>query len=239
MNLAVNARDAMPQGGQLTLRTRRTREGRIELEVEDTGQGIPGEALPRIFEPFFTTKAVGQGTGLGLSMVHGIVQTHGGTIAVDSQVGTGTRFTLSFPLAECGGADSAPRHSGKNPIESLLGLRILVAEDEIFLLDMLESALVAAGAHVSRAASGDRAWEAFQIQAFDLVLSDQRMPGCTGMELFQRIRATGSRVPFILASGQSLEAFQTPFAADARAHLLNKPFAIDDLLTLIRGLTAH
>jgi len=98
MNLAVNARDAMPQGGRLTLRTRRAGEGRIALEVEDTGQGIPGEALPRIFEPFFTTKAVGEGTGLGLSMVHGIVQTHGGTLAVDSQVGIGTRFTLTFDL---------------------------------------------------------------------------------------------------------------------------------------------
>jgi len=239
MNLAVNARDAMPQGGRLTLRTCRAGARRIELEVEDTGQGIPGEALPRIFEPFFTTKAVGQGTGLGLSMVHGIVQTHGGTLDVDSQIGIGTRFTLTFDLADPGGSDLNPPRPERNPMDSLLGLRILVAEDETFLLDMLESALVTAGAHVSRAASGDQAWETFQVHAFDLVLSDQRMPGCTGMELFQRIRATGSRVPFILASGQSLEAFQAPFAADARAHLLSKPFTIDDLLTLIRGLTAH
>ncbi|MCE1205320.1 MAG: ATP-binding protein [Holophagaceae bacterium] len=239
MNLAVNARDAMPQGGELSLRTRRTGKGRIELEVEDTGEGISAEALPRIFEPFFTTKAVGQGTGLGLSMVHGIVQTHGGTLAVESQVGTGTRFTLTFDLTTPGALDPMPPPSGRNLAGSLLGLRILVAEDEDFLLDMLESALGAAGAHVTRAASGSEAWEAFQGRAFDLVLSDQRMPGCTGMELFQRIRHSGSRVPFILASGQSLEAFQSAFASDARAHLLNKPFAIDDLLNLIRGLTAH
>jgi two-component system, NtrC family, sensor kinase len=96
--LFLNARDAMPKGGWLTIVTRQDRNGAI-VEVGDTGSGIPAEQLSRIYDPFFTTKAIGKGTGLGLSITYGIVQEHGGSITCDSQIGQGTRFTLHLPLA--------------------------------------------------------------------------------------------------------------------------------------------
>jgi hypothetical protein len=98
LNLFINARDAMPKGGWLTIRTR-TADLAAVVEVGDTGAGIPSDCLARIYDPFFTTKEMGQGTGLGLSITYGIVREHEGTIACDSAVGVGTRFTLSFPLA--------------------------------------------------------------------------------------------------------------------------------------------
>jgi signal transduction histidine kinase len=98
LNLFLNARDAMPKGGWLTIVTREDRNGAI-VEVADTGSGIPPEQLSRIYDPFFTTKEIGKGTGLGLSITYGIVQEHGGTINCDSAIGQGTRFSLTLPLA--------------------------------------------------------------------------------------------------------------------------------------------
>jgi signal transduction histidine kinase len=108
LNLFLNARDAMPSGGWLTIVTRADDSGAV-VEVADTGSGIPDEALSRIYDPFFTTKEIGKGTGLGLSITYGIVQEHGGTIACDSHVGQGTRFTIRLPLAEAGRAPQARR----------------------------------------------------------------------------------------------------------------------------------
>ena len=101
LNLFLNARDAMPKGGWLTIVTR-SDDGRAVVEVADTGSGIPPDQLSRIYDPFFTTKDIGKGTGLGLSITYGIVQEHGGTITCDSAVGQGTRFTLALPLASSG-----------------------------------------------------------------------------------------------------------------------------------------
>jgi two-component system, NtrC family, sensor kinase len=98
LNLFLNARDAMPKGGWLSIATRMDR-GSVVVEVSDTGSGIPAEELSRIYDPFYTTKALGKGTGLGLSITYGIVQEHGGSIACDSAVGQGTRFTLTLPGA--------------------------------------------------------------------------------------------------------------------------------------------
>jgi two-component system NtrC family sensor kinase len=101
LNLFLNARDAMPKGGWLTIVTR-AEGANATIEVADTGSGIPVDHLSRIYDPFFTTKEIGKGTGLGLSITYGIVQEHGGTIACDSAPGQGTRFSLSLPLAETG-----------------------------------------------------------------------------------------------------------------------------------------
>jgi signal transduction histidine kinase/CheY-like chemotaxis protein len=237
MNLAINARDAMAQGGTLTLRTRAARDGAgVELQVLDTGTGIPEDVLGHIFEPFFTTKPIGQGTGLGLAMAFGIVQAHGGQLTVATRVGQGTTFTLTLApgAADPGGAVAAPpvRESRALP----QGLRILVVEDEAYLLEILSEALATAGATVTGAAHGEEAWERFQAGAFDCVLSDQRMPGCTGVELLHRIRASGSLVPFILASGQDLEPYREALDQDPSAHLLPKPFSVTRLVDVVRSL---
>ncbi len=235
MNLAVNARDAMPNGGTLFLRTRRSPSGSVVLTLRDTGTGIPPEAVSRIFEPFFTTKPVGKGTGLGLSMVFGIVQAHGGRIEVESVQGEGTVFTLTFPAEAAEAPPAAQAGLAREPMGLLAGLRILVVEDEAYLLETLEDALALAGASAAGATSGEVAWQLFKGGTFDCVLSDQRMPGCTGIELLRRIRSGGSRVPFILASGQDLSPYRAELEADPGVRILPKPFTIAALVKLVRG----
>src|SRR5204862_7107107 len=100
LNLFLNARDAMPSGGWLTVSTRFDEDGMVVVEVSDTGSGIPSEYLARIYDPFFTTKAIGRGTGLGLSITYGIVRDHQGTIQCDSAIGQGTKFTMTLPLEQ-------------------------------------------------------------------------------------------------------------------------------------------
>jgi len=233
MNLAVNARDAMPEGGTLDLQTRRDETGQVCLEVEDSGLGIPPSALPHIFEPFFTTKELGKGTGLGLAMTFGIVKAHQGRIQAENRPGGGALFRITLPPA--GGPDDsgAARKLGLRAETRLAGVRVLVVEDEALLRDMLADALTLARAQVTAAQDGAVAWRAWQAGAFDLVLSDHRMPDCTGYELLQRIRASGSDVPFILVSGQGLENLEKELARDPRVRLLPKPFEMPRLLALM------
>jgi signal transduction histidine kinase/CheY-like chemotaxis protein len=236
MNLAINARDSMPEGGTVTFVTRLDRAHSVQLCVTDTGTGIPPEQLPHIFEPFFTTKPVGQGTGLGLAMVFGIMKSHGGHLEVESTVGVGTTFTLAFPPLASAGSGAAELPATQELKGPLQGFAVLVAEDEAYLKETLEDAISIAGAVVVSAATGDEAWQRFQEQSFDCVLSDQRMPGCTGLELLRRIRAAGSPVPFILASGQDLDPFNAEAAADPRVRLLAKPFSVTRLIAMMDEL---
>lgn len=229
LNLAVNARDAMPQGGRLTLRTEPCGTGQVRLTVRDTGTGIPAEVLPRIFEPYFTTKSLGKGSGLGLAMVRNLVEGHGGRIEVKSDPGDGAEFHLHLnihrePSPAQGEATTTvqqPRH--------FAGKRILVAEDDPNLRELLADALTQARAQVETAQDGLVAWALFQQSRYDLVISDHRMPECTGLELLRRIRASGSRVPVILASGYGLEGLEGELAKDAWLRFFPKPFAIRSL----------
>jgi len=235
MNLAVNARDAMPDGGHLSFQTRRLASGELTLKVKDTGTGMSPETLARIFEPFYTTKAVGQGTGLGLALVHGIVHSHHGRLEVESHEGFGTTFSLSFPLDPSGVPLPTQPGAAVEVVGDLAHLRILVVEDETYLRETLEAALSTVGASVVAAANGTEAWEHFQAQPFDCILSDQRMPGCTGMELRSRVRGTGADLPFILSSGQDLEPFRSELTHDPAFRLLAKPFSIRELVELVRN----
>lgn len=237
MNLAVNARDAMPEGGRLSLRTVRTAPGRIQLTVRDTGTGIPPEILPRIFDPFFTTKEVGRGTGLGLAMVFGIVKAHHGTIEVESAPGEGTLFRLQFPTLEANPPEpSGPQATSTFQPRSLAGRRILVVEDEAHLRDLLAEAFTQHRVQVDTAPDGAQGWALWQGCAYDLVVSDQRMPEMTGLELLGRIRATGSQVPVILASGYGLEGAEEDLRKDPGVRLLPKPFTLQRLFTLVGEL---
>ena len=229
MNLAVNARDAMPEGGRLRLATEQAGPRSVRLTVGDTGTGIPGEVLPRIFEPFFTTKGLGKGSGLGLAMVFSIVEAHGGRIEVDSRPGEGTEFRIQFqtpeePAPEAGTCAQAPR-----PFQNFAGKRILVAEDDPNLRELLAEAFTQARAQVETAQDGQVAWTLFLQSRYDLVISDQRMPECTGLELLERIRSAGSTVPVILASGYGLEGMEAQLAKDLRLRFFSKPFSIRNL----------
>jgi len=239
MNLAVNARDAMPTGGNLSLRTFLDETGQVCLEVQDSGTGMPENLLPHIFEPFVTTKDLGKGTGLGLAMVFGIVKAHQGQIHAENAPGGGARFLVSLPPARPEAAPGAQASS--QPSEeraSLAGRRILVVEDEALLRDMLADALTLARAQVTVAPDGCLAWQAWQAGVFDLVLSDHRMPDCTGLELLERIRATGSDAPFILISGQGLEGMDAALAKAPRVRILPKPFELPRLLAIMAEMLA-
>jgi len=237
MNLAVNARDAMPDGGRLTLRTACAPHGHLQLTVRDTGTGIPPEILPRIFDPFFTTKEVGRGTGLGLAMVFGIVKAHNGTLEVDSAPGEGTLFRLQFPTLETRPAEAdAPQAPASLPSRSLAGRRILVVDDEAHLRDLLAEAFTQHRVQVDTAPDGAQGWALWQGCPYDLVVSDQRMPELTGLELLARIRATGSKVPVILASGYGLEGAEEDLRKDPRVRVLPKPFTLQRLFQLVGDL---
>lgn len=232
MNLAVNARDAMPQGGRLLVSTRPETRGEICLSVKDSGTGIPPEVLPKIFDPFFTTKEVGKGTGLGLAMAFGIVQAHEGRIEVDSQLGMGTEFRIYLP-SQTGNACHDPEIPTQNMDEaSFVGQRILVVDDEPSLRELLAEAFTARRALVDTAQNGAEAWILWRDSHYDLIISDQRMPELTGLELLARIRAAGSQVPVILASGYGLEGAEVELSLDPQLRILPKPFSFKRIFTL-------
>lgn len=233
-NLVVNARDALPAGGTVQIRTRLAPDGRVGLEVQDNGVGMTPEVQARIFEPFFTTKGPGEGTGLGLAMVRGIVLAHGGDLSVDSTWGKGATFRilLSRALAP---APASQAERLERPVH-LEGLRILVAEDEAALRATVAEALEARGVRVVEASGGEDAWARILEGGFDAVVADHLMPGCTGLELLGRIRARDRHLPVILASGRGLEGLDGELATDPYLRFLPKPFSLARLLRTLDGL---
>lgn len=229
MNLAVNARDAMPEGGRLRLSTAPDGPRGACLKVRDTGTGIPGEVLPRIFEPFFTTKGMGKGSGLGLAMVLKIVEAHGGRVEVDSRPGAGTEFRIHLQVPADPPEEAETGFQPPQRSYHFAGKRILVAEDDPNLRELLADAFTQARAQVETAPDGEVAWALFRQSRYDLVVSDQRMPECTGLELLGRIRAAGSPLPVILASGYGLEGMEDALARDPGLRLFSKPFAIRNI----------
>jgi CheY-like chemotaxis protein len=237
LNLGVNARDAMPEGGRLTFTTRIAAGGWVDLDITDTGAGIPEAHLPHIFEPFFTTKEVGKGTGLGLSMVFGVVTAHQGTITVTSAPGQGTTFHLHLPGTLAFSTEERVRLLEPPELHPTSGLRVLVVDDEPAIREILAESLSLMDLEVVTACDGEDAWRHFQAGSFDLVISDQRMPLCMGTELLARIRATGSQVPFILSSGHGLEGIEAELERDAQVRILPKPFQLKQMTNLAGQLT--
>jgi CheY-like chemotaxis protein len=235
MNLSVNARDAMPNGGRLRVETAhdeladpdrhpgaRPVPG-VVLRVSDTGCGMTPEVLSKIFEPFFTTKEQGKGTGLGLSTVFGIVQQAEGRIDVASEPGKGTTFTLWFPACDDGDDASLPPPA--------LGVRgdgatILLVEDEDGVRRIADRLLSRSGFRVIEARNGDEALLRFADASVDLVLSDVVMPGMSGPELAAHLRRSHPGLPIVLMSGYS-DRQGTWYDGTA---VLSKPFTADALL---------
>ncbi len=208
INLAANARDAMPQGGELTITTRRVKSERtgaeeIRLDVADTGCGIEEEALPVIFEPFYTTRRSTGGTGLGLSSVLGIVREHGGTVSVSSRPGEGAVFTLRFPLAD---APQGPVHSseetpGKRKLSGGTE-RILLVEDHGDVRRALAELLESLGYRVVAVGSVAEAMEATGTdREIDVLVTDLQLPDGSGLDLVEALRGSDPRLPVVLISG--------------------------------------
>ena len=232
MNLVVNASDAMPKGGTLRLRTG-GEAASVWLSVTDTGCGISEAAREHLFEPFFTTKPVGQGTGLGLSVVHGIVTAHGGTVAVTSRDGEGATFTVTLPRAP----ETAPqteRLAEDAVTTSGHGERILLVEDEDGARQGLLEILGSLGYAVTAAASGEEASALPPSPPYDLLLTDLVLPGIAGPELAHRLRDRWPRMRVVVMSGYAQENALQTLRADIDAEFLQKPFHIAALAQAIR-----
>jgi len=245
LNLCVNARDAMPSGGTITITTSRVEGAAVPaavvggrpcacLAVTDTGTGMTPEVRARIFEPFFTTKAVNKGTGLGLAVVYGIVASHEGTIEVESELGTGSTFKVFLPLADSAVAVPAVVRTGDFPggNESLL-----VVDDEAPLRLLLEAALARKGYRVTCASDGLEAIEkiASPDSRFDAVLLDLNMPGANGIEVFKVIKATRPDMPVLVLTGHLTNEARSEFEAMGQSRFVKKPYTLDELGRALRG----
>jgi PAS domain S-box-containing protein len=247
MNLAVNARDAMPQGGRLSIETAdvvldrayaqhhlRVEPGPyVMLAVSDTGAGMDAETLSHIFEPFFTTKEPGKGTGLGLAMVYGIVHQCGGHISVESAPGRGTTFRLHLPRVAAAPAAAAAPEVPARPRGSET---ILLVEDEARVLDLTREMLVEAG-YTVLAASGPT--EALRLaeerpERIDLLLTDVIMPQMNGTELAERLTARRPGLRVLYMSGYTFDTMARRDAARAAVSLLQKPFSMETLGEKVR-----
>jgi two-component system NtrC family sensor kinase len=242
LNIAVNARDAMPGGGLLTLDAQNVSLGAandgaeirgdfVALSIADTGVGIAPEALKRVFEPFFTTKGVGRGTGLGLSQVYGFVKQSGGDIRIESEVGRGTRVTLYLPRARCAAVPAA--RPAADPGRDSLKARILAVEDDPMVAEVVRSLLEEAGHEVHTARSAQEALDyVLAGGAVDLLFSDIVMPGgMSGVELAREVRKRKPNLPIILTTGYSEMAAD---AVDGGFPLLRKPYASGALRAAIQ-----
>ena len=247
LNLAVNARDAMPNGGRLLLRTRLRRlEAEfcqtqpwarpgpyLELEVADTGQGIPPQVMKRIFEPFYTTKEPGQGTGLGLSVAYSVVKNHGGGILARSEPGQGSRFRLYLPV-EQEPIPTSPDRNAPPPAPAGRGQRVLVVDDEEPVRDIVAQALEAQGYQVERAAQGSQALEMYQEarqegRPFQVIILDLAMPVMDGRQFLERLAPIdpGARVLVTTGHAGRLEGLER-YRPLLRA-VLRKPFDLNRL----------
>ncbi len=257
VNLAVNARDAMPDGGKLTVRTANVLAQEAEklsykgmpsadyvrIDVTDTGTGIPADIVDKIFEPFFSTKEVGKGTGLGLSTVYGIVKQTGGFVYVDSEAGAGTSFHIFLPRhhaeaelqPDAGAAKEAP--AGAKRAADLTGQgTILLVEDEEGLRSLNARGLRSRGYSVIEASNGIEAMEALEQKngAVDLVVSDVVMPEMDGPTLLKAMRGRNPDLKIIFVSGYAEDAFEKSLPENEQFAFLPKPFALSQLVAKVK-----
>jgi PAS domain S-box-containing protein len=242
MNLVVNAVDAMPKGGKLTIRAGREGPRAVWFEVADTGAGIPEEIRERLFEPFFTTKDPGKGTGLGLSVVHGIVTQHNGRIEVEGRPGRGATFRVVLPCSGSGAFPAVPAESTAQaavaePSATFPGSpahRIMVVDDSPAIRALFEAILAREGHEVVVAASAEEALEQPASRAFDLLLTDLTLPGTSGLALAGALRDRWPDLAVVVVSGQAEdEALRE--AARGRVRFLQKPVAVEVLLEAVRA----
>jgi len=248
LNLAINARDAMPEGGELAMATDlvtvdETWSERlmfsihpgpyIRIEVRDTGIGIPPDIMNRIFEPFFTTKEESKGTGLGLAAVYGTLQNHGGGVAVESSIGGGTTFTLLLPVYA--GKDDRTAASAAAEVDSLPGIpgttHVLVIDDEPGIGDMVAEMLELIGCRATVCLGGEEALEIYRRSGgeIDAVLLDLVMPSMDGKAVFRELKKIDPQVRVLVSSGYSVDGGAQELLAEGASGFIQKPYTIADL----------
>lgn len=249
MNLCINARDAMPNGGKITIKTQNIFLDEVDakaylnskpgsyvlLTVADTGMGMDKQVRERMFEPFFTTKEVGRGTGLGLSVVYGIIAQHNGFIAVDSELGKGTIFNIYFPAVEC---INLPGKTEEAKMAQEGTETILVVEDDPDLQCLMEIFLQSYGYSVILADNGEEGLKLFEQHApsIALVIADLMMPKMKGRELYEHVRCLSPTVRFLFVSGYRADQLGQDFVVEKGVDFLEKPFDLDQMAATIRKL---
>ncbi|WUR15651.1 response regulator [[Empedobacter] haloabium] len=237
LNLAINARDAMPDGGRIVFEASRAAPpaeltaggGFVRIAVTDNGCGMSADVAARVFEPFFTTKGVGKGTGLGLSQVYGMAHQSGGMAQVISQPGAGTTIAIWLPAATRQAAQAGLPELAS---DALAGARVLLVEDDDNVRAGMADALMTLGCDVTQAANGSEGLAALEQARPDLVLTDYLMPGMTGAELARAARERYPDLPVLVATGYAdMAAIQ---AALGEGTVLKKPFQLAELAGVVR-----
>lgn len=237
LNLLVNAAHAIPENGRgnqrITIRTRCAEGGWIEVDIEDTGAGIPKDVVDRIFDPFFTTKPQGVGTGLGLSICHGIVTALGGEIVVESLQGSGTCFTVRLQPAD--GVTTHPSGVAwpAAPSVGQRSMKILVVDDEPLICEGIRRAL--SGHQVVTAASGLDAIRNCESEDYELVICDVMMPDVSGMEVFDRVRRARPEFEerFVFMTGGAFTPRAREFLESVDNEQIIKPFSLRELRNMV------
>ncbi|MBU2550504.1 MAG: PAS domain S-box protein [Proteobacteria bacterium] len=249
MNLAANAMDAMPDGGCLVLSTENAVIGEglartdpsimpgdyVLLTVSDTGHGMDDETQKHIFDPFFTTKGVGQGTGLGLSMVYGLVKGHGGHIVCRSRTGMGTDFDVYLPMSSArADMESPPSAEDVKPTEG--GETLLIVDDEQAIRETVRELLETSGYSIHAADSGEQALQIVReaVRGFDLVILDLGMPGMGGENCLKGLMEIDPGLKVVVASGYSDEGRVEQVLAAGAAAFIAKPYRLADMLKTVR-----
>ena len=255
INLVVNARDAMPNGGVVTILTGNETVTRpvslgtaimppgeyVKIEVSDTGTGIADEHKGKIFDPFFTTKPVGQGTGLGLATVYGIVKQSGGFITMDTELGRGTSFTIYLPRHRLEAGAQSAEMAPLAPRDVTGQDTILLVEDEEAVRSFAARALRLRGYHVLEAGGGEEALEIVTKggHEIDLLITDVVMPNMDGPTLVRHVKELKPELAIIFMSGYAEEAFRRNEENAADLHFLPKPFGLKQLAAKVKEVLSH
>jgi CheY-like chemotaxis protein len=248
MNLAVNAQDAMPEGGVMTIETRigitdPSEKGNFQapkladhvtLSITDTGMGMDAKTLEKIFEPFYTTKEKGKGTGLGLSTVYGIVKQHGGSIRAFSEPGKGSRFQISFPASEPAVRDESPVDEARKGVRG--SETVLLVEDNDSVRDLTAKILLRQGYVLLSASCGRDALKILENHngSVDLLLTDVIMPDMNGRRLFERVAERYPNLKVLFMSGYTDNVIAHHGVLDEGVNFIQKPFSIQGLARKIR-----
>ena len=246
INLATNARDAMPTGGTLTMRGAfdpavempdGVTSPMVTITVQDSGRGMDDEVLAHLFEPFFTTKGPGEGTGLGMAMIYGLVQQHAGTIDVQSTVGRGTKVIIALPIADLRVASPTPRAT--TLVREGATETILLVEDEEMVRRAGRRILEKHGYRVLLAGDGAEALTLLRQHGSEiaLVVSDVVMPRMGGRELYASLRDEGFTMPFLFTSGYTDRMSSDTVALDPSVPILPKPWTWAELTASVRAAT--
>lgn len=249
LNLCINARDAMPEGGVIAVTAKLTSATAVctscnvpfhgdfvEISVRDTGAGIDADLLHRIFDPFFTTKEVGKGSGMGLSVVHGIVHSMGGHLLVESTPDVGTTFKIYLLSAEARASESASEP--KNPELAQLRGRVLVVDDDISVARMMERTLEQRGLEVEVVTESKHAVDLFDLKAdgFDLVVTDHQMPGMSGIDMAKQLIKMRPSLPVVLYTAYSDVTIGNRAREAGVVKVLHKPVDVHELLRTLDEL---